>query len=202
MALAPTGQLWRWASWLLAHTSGDTTRDAGDGARAAHQSATDHFEHFIRQHEQAVLNYLWHMLGDEQGAFDLAQETFLRAWQHYAALRDYAEPRGWLFRVASHLAISQLRRARAPVGAAVALDEATDPSTSDHAGHLAERDLVRQVLDHMTPQRRAALVLREVYGFSCEQIAQILETTPSAIKTALWRAREQFRSIYIEEDRA
>lgn len=167
MVLAHDGNVWRWGRWLLARINGGAAPgSAQDGIRAGQHADTEQFEQFIRRHEQAVLKYLWHMLGDEQSACDLTQETFLRAWQHYATVREYAEPRGWLFRVASNLAISHLRRMHAPVGAAVALDESDSPSASDHARRLAERDLVRQVLDQMTPQRRAALVLREVYGYS------------------------------------
>ena len=197
------GALRLWRHMLFARIDADAaSRSAGMDAAATHRSAVEPFEQFIHRYERAVLNYLWHLLGEEQSAFDLTQETFLRAWQQYATLSTYAEPRAWLFRVASNLAFSQLRRMRAPVGAAIALDDINGPSTSDHARRLAERDLVRQVLDRLPPQRRAALVLREIYGLTCEEIAQALETSPGAIKTTLWRAREQFRAIYAEEDRS
>ncbi len=62
------------------------------------------FERFVQTYEHLILNYLWRMTGDEQSAFDLTQETFLRAWQKFAALKDYDLPKAWLLRVATNLA--------------------------------------------------------------------------------------------------
>ena len=84
------------------------------------------------------------MTGDRQSASDLCQETFLRAWQRFGAIRAYDRPDAWLFRVATNLALQLTRRKKAPIGAAGPLDEAFEPSVSDPAWRLAERDLVRE----------------------------------------------------------
>ncbi len=203
MAMAQRFAPGRWREWWMAlsRISPDAAGGAHAGDGATRDTEAGSFEEFIRQHERPVLNYVWRMLGDEQTAYDLTQETFVRAWQHFATIAHYDQPRAWLLRVASNLALSYLRRKGSPVGAAVAFDETNSPSTSDHARRLAERDLVRQVLDQMPARRRAALILREVYGMSCEQIGQALDMTADAVKTALCRAREQFRTIYQREER-
>jgi hypothetical protein len=72
-------------------------------------SAND-FDDFYAAHRQTILSYLWRMTGDEQSAFDLSQETFLRAWQQYDRIRGYQQPLGWLFRVATNLAINHQAR--------------------------------------------------------------------------------------------
>ena len=161
------------------------------------------YEQFIRQHERAILNYLWRMMGDEQAAYDLTQEVFLRAWQRFEVVRRYEQPRSWLFRVATNLAITQLRRRALPVGAAASLDTSPgvvrDFASSDPAWRLAERDLVRRTLLQLAPQRRAALVLREVYGLSAAEVGQTLGMTPMAVRMALHRGREQFRALDLRE---
>ena len=86
------------------------------------------------------------MTGDRQSASDLCQETFVRAWQRFGAIRAYDRPDAWLFRVATNLALQLTRRKKAPVGAAGPLDDAFEPSVSDPAWRLAERDLVRETL--------------------------------------------------------
>ncbi len=154
------------------------------------------YEAFFQRHEHDIFGYLWRLTGDEQLAYDLRQETFLRAWSHYDQLQEYHQPVAWLFRVATNLAINQLRRRKAPVGAAAPLDLVGDPGASDPSGRLVENDLVRQTLMALPPRQRAALVMREIYGLSVEEVARTLGVTPAAVRMTLWRAREQFRTLY------
>ncbi len=137
------------------------------------------------------------MVGNEQAAHDLSQETFLRAWRHFAALCQHAEPRAWLFRVATNLAWSFLRRRAArPV---LPLDEDL-MGQSDPGRRVAISDLVAQALTSLTPRQRAALILHEVEGLSCEEIGALLGISRDAVKMTLWRARDQFRAHYQRED--
>ncbi|HEY7780467.1 MAG TPA: RNA polymerase sigma factor [Ktedonobacterales bacterium] len=155
----------------------------------------------------AILNYLWRMSGDEQTAYDLTQEVFLRAWRHYATIRGYDQPRAWFFRVATNLAVSHARRR--VVVAVDLLDVARTPAASDPAWRLAERDpawrlaerdLVRQVLQQLPPKRRAALVLCEVCGLSAAETGRILKMSAAAVRMALSRARDQFAELYLREE--
>ncbi|HEY7022210.1 MAG TPA: RNA polymerase sigma factor [Ktedonobacterales bacterium] len=164
------------------------------------QTTLDEFEGFFRAHEARLSAYLWRMTGDRQSASDLCQETFLRAWQRFGAIRAYDRPDAWLFRVATNLALQLARRKKAPVGAAGPLDEAFEPSMSDPAWRLAERDLVRETLLELPPRARSLLILREVSGFSAEEAAQTLGMSLSAVKVALWRARAQFREVYLRKE--
>ena len=158
------------------------------------------FEAFFLRYDRQITSYLWRMIGDEQLASELAQETFLRAWQHFAAISNYEQPLNWLFRVATNLALQQRRRQAAPVGAATPLDAANDPASSDPTVHFVEQDLVRQTLLQLPLQQRAALILREVYGMSCAEVGNLLNCSRDAVKMVLFRAREQFRKHYLRED--
>lgn len=154
---------------------------------------------FFARFEQQIFGYLLRMTGDEQTAHDLSQEAFLRAWQHYAKISTYEHPAAWLFRVATNLALSHLRRRSSPVGSARLLGDDDSPARSDPAMRFVESDLVQQVLLALTPKQRAALVLREVYGLTCEEVGRVLGISRDAAKMALWRAREQFRTRYEHE---
>src|SRR5262245_12396128 len=92
---APRGFANRWrllARTLHAATPRPAPAHATQPAVAAPASsdaiAGDDFERFLREHERPILNYLWRMTGDEQAAFDLAQDVFLRAWQRFATIRS------------------------------------------------------------------------------------------------------------------
>src|SRR5258708_17970371 len=148
--------------------------------RAVAQAVSLDCELFIRAHERPILNYLWRMTGDEDTAHDLAQEGFLRAWQRFETIRTYDQPRSWLFRVATNLAPTHLKRRSLLGGPPEMLDEERGPATSDPAWRLAERDLVRQVLLQLSPKRRAALGLREGYGLSAAEAGRALGLSEGA----------------------
>lgn len=191
----------RGARWLaLASDASPGAQVASDhptGAATAIPALPAEFERFIREHERPVLNYLWRVTGEEQTAYDLTQEVFLRAWQRFEAIRAYEQPRAWLFRVASNLAFTYLRRRKLSAAVARAGDGGIDnPAASDPAGRLAERDAVRGALLGLPPRRRAALVLREVYGLSAAEIGVALGLSAPAVRMELHRAREQFRARY------
>lgn len=158
------------------------------------------FEAFFQSFERRIFGYLWHLTGDENAAYDLSQETFLRAWTHFDEIRTHRDSGAWLFRVASNLAMSYLRRTAHPVGSAQPIDD-FDPASSDPSRRFVESDMIRQILDGLSPRQRAVLILREIYGMSGDEIAQMLELSLEAVKIALWRARCTFRDRYKEENR-
>jgi len=178
-----------------------TTDGANDNpAPARSDPLSADCDDFIQRHQRDILNYLWRMTGDEQTAYDLTQEVFLRAWQHFDTLRTYEQPRSWLFRVATNLALTHLRRHAPRTSTLDALDPQRHPAMSDPAWRLAERDQVHQTLLQLAPQRRAALVLREVYGLSAAEVGRLLDISETAVRMTLHRARKQFRAIYTREE--
>ncbi len=181
------------------HTLASAPSD-DDTSVNANTSDLPSFEAFFRRHERDIFGYLWRMTGDEQAAYDLSQETFVRAWQHFDRIATYERPGGWLFRVATNLALTHQKRAAAPVGAAQPFSMGNEPSISDPAWRLAESEAIRATLLALPPQQRAALVLREVCGFSCAEMAEALGITLAAAKMTLSRGRDAFRARYTREE--
>lgn len=200
---------WHWLGRLLVLASENKDASSAPGLDRTgieRQRVTgdelDRFETFFRAHEGRVFGYLLRMTGDEQAAHDLSQETFLRAWQHFARITAYQAPAGWLLRVATNLALSARRRGRLPAGAPAPLPQDDDaPARSDPARRVAEADAVQRVLLALAPRQRAALVLREVYGLSCEEVGAALGVSRDAAKMLLLRGREQFRARYEADER-
>jgi RNA polymerase sigma-70 factor (ECF subfamily) len=156
------------------------------------------YEAFITEHQRAILNYLWRMTNDEQCAYDLTQEVFVRAWRHFNKVAGYDNPRGWLFRVATNLALTELAGRKRHLTSVELLTPAQEPASSDPAWRVEQRDTVRAALVALAPRRRAALTLREVYGLSYAEIARALETSEASIRMTVSRAREQFRTLYLQ----
>jgi RNA polymerase sigma-70 factor (ECF subfamily) len=116
-------------------------------------------------------------------AEDLVQEALMRAFVTLGTMfKDIANPRAWLFRVASNLWIDRVRRSRLELAIEVPrAPEALDPR--------APREAAGSLFVRLSPQERAAVVLKDVFGFSLEELADVLSTTEGAIKAALHRGR-------------
>ena len=163
----------------------------------ADQHDEPHFEEFFRRYQPDIFGYLWRITTEEQVAYDLCQETFLRAWQHFGKVSVYEQPGAWLFRVATNLALNHQRDRSSHRDKPLQLDEYASGST-DPAHRIVERDAVAAVLLELPPRQRMALVLRVVYGMPFEEIAAALGVSLAAAKMTLSRAREQFRRRYLE----
>jgi len=117
-------------------------------------------------------------------AEDLAQDALARAFVTVGRMhgQEPAHPRAWLFRIASNLWIDQRRRRHEVLGVA---PEAATPTTEPRA----PREAVGTLLVTLSPQERAAVVLKDVFDLSLDEIAESLGTTVGAVKTALHRGR-------------
>ena len=132
-----------------------------------------------------LYRYCRHLTHNPWDAEDLAQDALARAFVTLAQLGESpANPRAWLFRVASNLWIDRVRRTRREQGLP---DEVADP------GCVREPQGVREaagtLLGQLTPQERAAVLLKDVFELSLEETADAISTTVGAVKTALHRAR-------------
>jgi len=124
--------------------------------------------------------YLTHSPWDAE---DLAQDTLARAFVTLGCMAAAPpNPRAWLFRVASNLWIDKTRRMREDPGAVV-------PEAA--AGHepRAAREAAGTLIARLSPQERAAVVLKEVFELTLDEIAESLSTTVGAVKAALHRGR-------------
>jgi RNA polymerase sigma-70 factor (ECF subfamily) len=125
------------------------------------------------------------LTGSVWDAEDLVQDTLLRA---FAKLGDISvridNPKAYLFRIASNLWVDHFRRAEEVTSEDRSM--ASNPEQS-----LEIRDAAKQLLRRLSPQERAAVVLKDVFDFRLEEIATILQTTVGAIKAALHGGREK-----------
>lgn len=154
------------------------------------------FGHLVQAYERPVYNLTYRMLGDSAEAEDAAQETFLRAYTKLATYQPDRKFVNWLLSIASHYCIDCLRRrSRAPN---VSLDgplppqwmASNGPQPDQVASRKQERDRIRESLDSLPADYRAAVILRYWYDMSYEEIASVMRTTESAIKSRLHRARQ------------
>jgi RNA polymerase sigma-70 factor (ECF subfamily) len=154
----------------------------GANVRASWQRFLDTFEPLRPE----LYRYCRHLTHSPWDAEDLVQDTMARAFVTLGTLfGDPPEPRAWLFRVASNAWIDRMRRARheAQLEAPSAEVHSPDPQAS--------REAAGTLIALLSPQQRLAVVLKDVFDFSLDEIAATLETTPNAVKASLHRGRER-----------
>jgi RNA polymerase sigma-70 factor (ECF subfamily) len=170
-----------------------------------------------------LIAHCYRMLGSVHDAEDLVQETFLRGWRAYEKFEERAALRTWLYRIATTACLRALEnRARRVLPAGVG-DAAVDPNVSldgdsgdsyDWLGPFpdalapepafAARESIRlavvTALQELPARQRAVLILRDVLQFSAAETAEVLESTPAAVNSALQRARARLAEAAPSED--
>lgn len=154
------------------------------------------FEDLVHRYERDVFNLTYRMLNERGEAEDAAQEAFLRAYSNLERYDVNRSFKTWLLSIASNHCIDRIRKRRLTW---LSLEEPLPPHpalTSDtpnpeQATLENERNVVVQaLLDNLSPDYRLAVVLRYWYDLSYAEIAEMLDTTESAIKSRLFRARQ------------
>jgi RNA polymerase sigma-70 factor, ECF subfamily len=151
--------------------------------------------HFLDQFEplrSELYRYCRHLTRSPWDAEDLAQDTLARAFVTLGRMQDPPpNPRAWLFRVASNLWIDQLRRVRTVA--------ARDEDAATGSDPRAAREAAGTLISQLAPQERAAVVLKDVFELSLEEIAEALSTTTGAVKAALHRGRGKLTALAPDE---
>jgi len=158
-------------------------------------SNTPAFEELLEAHEAMVWTLCLRMTGSREWAQDAHQECFIRVWRHLDAFRGEAKPSTWIWRIAVRCCRELLaRERRLPLEEAEdALDLLGDP-TPGADRQLERSDSARFLLTFLKPRERALVHLFYTQELSCEEIAEVLEMKPGAVRVALHRAREAMRS--------
>jgi RNA polymerase sigma-70 factor, ECF subfamily len=159
----------------------------------------------MERHATPVFRFLCRLLGNEEDANDLAQESFVRVYQHRERFRPSEKFTTWLYTIAGNLARNHHRwRSRHPQVSLDAPSGAAEGSLGDvlassqaspgEAAEAAERAAaVRAAVDGLPEGMRESVILCEWEDMSMADAAAVLQTTPKAIESYLYRARKILR---------
>ena len=193
---------------VMAERAAGTRTSASDGA----------FAELVEPYRRELHAHCYRMLGSVYDADDALQETMLRAWRGMKGFEGRSSLRSWLYTIATNACLTQLARRPKrvlPLDYGPAADPHTPPGTplvesvwlepypDDALGvpdgraspeaRYEQREGVElafvAALQHLAPNQRAVLILREVLGFSAKETAAVLDTTVASVNSALQRAR-------------
>jgi RNA polymerase sigma-70 factor, ECF subfamily len=166
------------------------------------------FDCLITKYRNQVYATIYNQARNEDDAWDLAQETFLKAWRHIGQFRGNAKFSTWLHRIAMNLTIDWARRRQ--VASAVELDETLELRGIEPASvttpkpgpgprtRLEGREIQARIdaaLLLLSPEHRAAIVLREIEGHSYEEIAAFMSCTVGTVMSRLFYARKKLQTL-------
>ena len=154
------------------------------------------FAEIVTAYKDRIVNYLYQFTGDYQKAVELSQETFLRVFFKAHQYRPVAPLSSWIYAIASNLARTEMKKARRV--ATVSLDEIAtrEVRQSAYSEDRPDTGLVknlREALDELRPRYRIPVILKDMEGFSQEEIAQILQKPVGTIKARISRGRSMLR---------
>ncbi|GMV99298.1 MAG: RNA polymerase sigma24 factor [Candidatus Hydrogenedentota bacterium] len=166
------------------------------------------FEALVKRYEHPLVNFCQRMVGSQEDAQDIAQESFVRVYRYLDRLHPQAKFSTVLFGMARNLTLNflrdQRRRGRDRLQSLVRDDDterlvADEAYRPDRATHLRELEaLIQSALAQLTPEHREVLVLRELHGMDYEAVAGIVGCRKGTVKSRLARAREQLRIRLLE----
>lgn len=148
----------------------------------------------VRRHQDLIYRHARGMGLDHDTSLDLVQDAFVRAFERLEDCRDGANYRSWLFRICRNLCLDELRNVRRLCIPMSSIENANDLE----AMHVVEDETtltLRAALDRLPQALREAFLLKHDAGYTYEEVAQITEASPSAVKMRVHRAREALRAF-------
>lgn len=164
------------------------------------------FEELLRRYRAPLVGYFSRMVEDRALAEDLAQEVFLRVYEARARYRPEAKFTTWLYRIATNLALNAIRDRKDSETLSAPGDGEHDteadaarvadarPTAEQAMMHADRQRIIRQAVDALPENQRAAVVLHKYQDVDYRQIAPILGVSESAVKSLLFRAYESLRA--------
>ncbi len=157
------------------------------------QGDRDAFGELIARYQVQVYHFSRRLLGNSAGAQDITQDVFIKAFLALDTWRADAAFPAWLLRIARNACLDELRtRQRYP---SVSLDLQTESLIADsanveeHAIHAQRLDKLEQALFELSVEHREILILRDIEGFSYQEIADFLNINTGTVRSRLSRGR-------------
>lgn len=158
----------------------------------------DAYADLVRRHQESIYRHLCGMGLDHDTALDLVQDAFVRAYDRLSECRDRAHFRSWLFRIARNLCLDYLKNVRRSTVPLSAIEHSE--SIEDARGDTSELDLtMRAALERLPAALREAFLLKHDAGYTYDEVAEMTDASPSAVKMRVHRARETLREFLASE---
>jgi RNA polymerase sigma-70 factor (ECF subfamily) len=174
---------------------------------------TDAFEVLVERHQKRMLNVAYRMLGDYDEACDVVQEAFLAAYRAIRSFRREAKFSTWLYGIVVNHARNRIKQAQGrlrhetgsiddPVELKDSWQQREVPDCGESAIEMLEKKeievRVQECIGTLETEYREVLVLRDIQGFSYEEIGGMLNLADGTVKSRLYRARAVLKDCLVK----
>lgn len=168
---------------------------------------TQYFSRLIDNYKHMIYNVAYRMSNNSQEAEDIAQETFLRAFQSLAHFNPAYKFSTWLYQIALNITRDRLKKREihpysldAPIESEEAESSPLEPADFTHnpeqiITQREEAELIQKAINSLPLKYREVIILRHIQDLSYIEISHILKLPESTVKIRLFRAREQLKKI-------
>ena len=166
------------------------------------------FERIMIHSQERVMAVTWRMLGNEADARDASQEVFLRVYKYLKRFRQDQDFFAWLYGITLNVCRDSLKKRQNHTNRFVALSEGAEGSAFEMAAEQADaesivvqaqqRELSAKAIALLPFKERASIVLREMEGCSTEEVAQVMKSSATTVRSQISSARKKIR-IYCRQ---
>ena len=181
----------------------DTTESLNDLelVRRSQSGNREAFSELVRRHQHLVYNVAYRFMRDATAAEDMSQEAFVKAYRLLKGFRGDCSFTTWMYRVTSTTCLTEISRRKRR--GEVELTPESGSLQADTAEHApAERDLkeqIRRCVTHLSDRYATIVTMYYLKGISYDEIAEVMDVPLGTLKTWMFRARKQLRTIVEKE---
>lgn len=163
------------------------------------------FEEIVRRYQRQVANIIYLTMGNREEVDDLSQEVFVRVFRSLDRFEFDSSLYSWIYRIAVNLCIDEIRKKR--IRRHIPLEFLTEkklegekrtrgtPTGAEELLQKEKTEVIREALQSLSPVHRSVLLLREYQDMSYVEISKTLHISPQAVKSRIFRAREELREL-------
>src|SRR5438270_9522014 len=180
-----------------------------DLVRQCQAGQTDAFDQLVTRYRTRVFAMIYNMVHNEQDAWDLAQESFVKAWKSIGRFKGKSSFYTWIYRIVMNVTIDWLRKKQVKAGGAefddsIQLKE-VDPASktmpkpdalpSEHMEQMEIRSQIDNAIRQLSPEHRAVILMKEIDGMQYHEIAESLGCSIGTVMSRLFYARKKLQNL-------
>lgn len=174
---------------LSEHTDIELYAMLSGGGSHAHQALSM----LYKRHSPRIYSYVRKILGDVQATDDIFQETFVRFYEMGVSGQDIQNVQGYLLKISRNLCLNE--KAKKYNTSTITIENFEFPSLDTPYEQKELSRLISTALEMLPEDYKEVLILREMYGYSYNEIAEIVESTMPIVRTRIYRAKQKIRVI-------
>jgi RNA polymerase sigma-70 factor (ECF subfamily) len=170
---------------------------------------TDAFDQLVTRYRTRVFSMIYNMVHNEQDAWDLAQDSFVKAWKSIRLFRGRSSFYTWVYRIVTNVTIDWLRKKQVQ-GTGAEFDDSIALKTIEPASQtvprgealpyqrLEQKEIrvrIDEAIGQLSPEHRAVILMKEIEGLQYHEIAEVLGCSIGTVMSRLFYARKKLQNL-------